>query len=403
MATNNTKKALSAVRTAKYEPKAAIGTGLYLPNHSGNLDAGNILKEPINDTDIINKKYLDDNYSFHEDGTSVGQLNYWNGSKWVHTETSELVWDDTNKRLGINTSSPEVALHIVAQAEVGGEDLIKLEVSDSSNYLSIFNNSATANQFLPSIYSIQEDRSNIEAFQFIGDVGSQDSGTVPAIRFQARAGIGATSNRGVFRIMNFADELMRMDKDGNLGINTTTPDTKLQVVGDCKFGDDNTNYIETSTTGDMIFVGGAGLCFGEIKAEGNTTETTISTAGTPVQVTIFDTNGESNNTTPDHTNDHITITKAGVYDIKVSATINSVAGVGSRLEITCKKNNGASEIIAHMDRNLTGGGGESGVISMSGLASLSVNDTIEIWIENETNTQNYIIEDISLSVIQIGG
>ena len=122
-----------------------------------------------------------------------------------------------------------------------------------------------------------------------------------------------------------------------------------------------------------------------------------------MQVTIFDTNGESNNTTPDHTNDHITIAKDGKYFIAISATINSVAGASSKFEMTCQKNNGSAEIIAHVDRNLGGGGSEAGVISMSGIADLTTSDTVEVWIENETNTQNYVVEDISLSLLQIGG
>jgi len=34
---------------------------------------------------------------------------------------------------------------------------------------------------------------------------------------------------------------------------------------------------------------------------------------------------------------------------------------------------------------------------------LAINDTIEAWISNETNTQNYIVEDITLSLVKIGG
>ena len=89
--------------------------------------------------------------------------------------------------------------------------------------------------------------------------------------------------------------------------------------------------------------------------------------------------------------------------ISVSATINSVAGAASRFEISVQKNNGASIIIPHADRNVGGGGAESGVISMNGIADLALNDTIEVWIENETNTQNYIVEDIGINVIQVGG
>jgi len=44
-----------------------------------------------------------------------------------------------------------------------------------------------------------------------------------------------------------------------VGINTATPDAEFQVVGDCKFGDDDTNYCSVSTTGDMSFTGSAGF------------------------------------------------------------------------------------------------------------------------------------------------
>ena len=155
-------------------------------------------------------------------------------------------------------------------------------------------------------------------------------------------------------------------------------------------------------SGNLIFTGG-GMCHGGISAQDNSTETAIAVAGTPVQVTIFDTNAGSNNTIPDHTEDHIEIQKAGFYYIGVSATVNSVSGAGSRFEITVSKNNnGTPKIIPHADRNISGGGGQSGVIAMVGCALLEVGDTVEVWIENETNTQNYIIENIGITLFQIG-
>ena len=157
--------------------------------------------------------------------------------------------------------------------------------------------------------------------------------------------------------------------------------------------------------GDMYFSGsGSGLVFGEINVVGNSTETAIVDQNVYVQITIFDTNGESNNVTPDHTNDHNTIVKAGIYFISCSITLNSVSGSGSTAEIEVKKNNGASRVGSlHVDRTLSGGGTESGAITITGFADLAVGDTIEVWIKNETNTQNYIVEDITLSLIQFGG
>ncbi|RLC77028.1 MAG: hypothetical protein DRJ03_27545, partial [Chloroflexi bacterium] len=157
--------------------------------------------------------------------------------------------------------------------------------------------------------------------------------------------------------------------------------------------------------GDLNFGStGKGLAYGEISVVSNSTTTTISASGTKYQVTIFDTDGPNNNTTPAHGTDDITITQAGDYMINVSATVNSVGGTSSRFEMDVRKNNGATAVGAlHCDRNMPGGGASSGVISMSGIATLAVNDTIEVWIENEDNTTDYVVEDITLTVIQIGG
>uniref|UniRef100_A0A6M3L9R1 Uncharacterized protein n=1 Tax=viral metagenome TaxID=1070528 RepID=A0A6M3L9R1_9ZZZZ len=47
-------------------------------------------------------------------GTAQGQCLFWDDSlkKWVYTETSELIWDDTNKYLGINTNTPIAYLDV---------------------------------------------------------------------------------------------------------------------------------------------------------------------------------------------------------------------------------------------------------------------------------------------------
>lgn len=134
----------------------------------------------------------------------------------------------------------------------------------------------------------------------------------------------------------------------------------------------------------------------------NSTATVIVTAGVKVQFVEFDTNDPSDGSTPDHTNDHITISEDGDYLVVVSITLESVAGVGSVCEIEVKKNNGVSDVGAlHVDRDIGGGGAESGSMGMSGIAMLAEGDTIEIWVENETNTQNYILEDVTLSVVKL--
>ncbi len=49
-----------------------------------------------------------------EDGTVNGQMLYWDhaAEEYKHTEITEMVWDDTNKRLGVGTSIPDAKLRI---------------------------------------------------------------------------------------------------------------------------------------------------------------------------------------------------------------------------------------------------------------------------------------------------
>ena len=141
---------------------------------------------------------------------------------------------------------------------------------------------------------------------------------------------------------------------------------------------------------------------GEISMEDNATAVTIAGGGTAVQVTQFDTNGLSDaNTTPDHTNDHILIGVTGSYLVQVSAAVDSVGAGAIIMQLQVQKNNGGSEIIPHLNRDLAGGAGEIEPMSMSGFASLTVNDTVELWIENETSTTNLLVESASLSVLQV--
>lgn len=51
-----------------------------------------------------------------EEGTTQGQMMFWDSTlkRWVHTETSELFWDDVNKRLGVKKLVP------TSTVDVGG-------------------------------------------------------------------------------------------------------------------------------------------------------------------------------------------------------------------------------------------------------------------------------------------
>lgn len=140
------------------------------------------------------------------------------------------------------------------------------------------------------------------------------------------------------------------------------------------------------------------VAYGEIKVEGNATATTISASSTDfsnkVQVTIFDTNGLSRGTTPDHTNDHITVDDNGVY--KVSAVLSFSGATGDLISFAIFKNNGATQLTTRATREL--GSTDVGNASTQGLADLSINDTVEIWIQNESDSDNVTVEDATLLI-----
>ena len=148
------------------------------------------------------------------------------------------------------------------------------------------------------------------------------------------------------------------------------------------------------------------LTYAEIYGADTSTTITIASSGkaNKVQITSFAVDGVSNNATPDYTNDHITITKAGMYLCTVSMHINSVAGGTAEVYgYSVYKNNGATEFAnLHGQRNMAGSGGDEGSVPLSGIIDLAANDTIELWIWNKTNTDNVEVDDINLSLVQVG-
>ena len=344
-----------------------------------------------------------------EDGTAQGQIAFWDGTKWVKTETSELFWDDVNKRLGVGTSLPGSKASL-SYADPQADDLLFNIYSEyyGDNVLEIRKHISSGGWF--KFISPQ----SWMGFQSGQTVFSNPDGNVKfqlEPKYNYNGELSAYNGNLVFQTRNGARpisfeinevEQARIASDGNFGLGTTTPQAKSHVVGTTRLGDQATNYVEIGDTGDVVLVGGAGIPYGEISAQSNTTTTSL-TEDVPAQITIFDTNGASNNATPDHTNDHITITKAGHYYVSCSMTVNSSGGTGALVEFEVMKNNGDSRIIPHQDRTFAGGGGESGCLTLTGIADLAATDTIEVWATNEDNDDDIVVEDICLSAFQVGG
>jgi hypothetical protein len=166
------------------------------------------------------------------------------------------------------------------------------------------------------------------------------------------------------------------------------------------------NDVAQIKNGNILFFGNTGMAFGEITVNGNTTQTAISSSGqnNKVQFALFDTNSPAINIAPDHTQNHIVIERKGIYFVSSCIHADSVSGAGARFGFSIYKNNGTTEITnLHFHRDFSGGGSEAGAGSICGLGSFNVGDTIELWVWNESNSQNIILSDIGIFLLQIGG
>jgi len=157
-------------------------------------------------------------------------------------------------------------------------------------------------------------------------------------------------------------------------------------------------YLPNSSTTKILENG----IYGEIYTKDNTDTTTLNNSG-KVQVLIFDSNGESRDTTPDHTNDHIIIEKPGRYLVTISLTIANTAGAAHVISLGLFKNNGVTQLNnVHAGRGLTTAT-NVGSVSMSGLVEFSKDDTVELWALTDSGTDRAVtFEDVTLSIIKIG-
>jgi len=170
----------------------------------------------------------------------------------------------------------------------------------------------------------------------------------------------------------------------------------------------NVDVVDIKTDGDLVFKGStSGLCFGEIYAYEVADTITIAASGiaNKVQITSFDSNGVSNNMTPNFDTDDITVTYAGMYMCNVSLTIETTGGGGAiKVGASVFTNNGAThKSNVHAGRYLAGGAADEGSMSLSGIIDLAASDTVEVWIWNDTNGDDIVVDDVTLSLTQIGG
>ena len=191
------------------------------------------------------------------------------------------------------------------------------------------------------------------------------------------------------------DDILQWNPTTERFNNTNDPNFSSMTVGN------SSNYVDVNATGDTAFVGTSSLPWGELWVLGNGTPITIGSGSTWYQVTSFAT-ANGNNTTPSAASDDITIVKAGKYLVNISFSFSG-ATAANIYEFQVQKNNGVTALTnLHCERKVAAGG-DVGSCSISGIADLSVSDTLELWIQNLSGGNDATVKDANFSIVQIGG
>ena len=147
------------------------------------------------------------------DDNDVGMIIYGHSSNSMSfwTNASQRMRIDSSGRVGIGTSSPDTLLHL---SDTSGNSILRLERNDTSIAVS-------------DVYG---------SIEFEGQDASAGSsgvrGSISGIAESTTGGMGIAFSTAPSGGSN--TEVMRIDRSGNVGIGSTSPDANLEVIGSYK-------------------------------------------------------------------------------------------------------------------------------------------------------------------------
>ncbi len=181
---------------------------------------------------------------------TAGQVPFF-GSTTSLLGDAEFNWDNTNKRLGIGTTSPSQILTVRKDSTT---TYSSGTTAQNTGDIVLQNNNQTVNNFNRISFQTNSDNNQtgdlLDATRITAiypdHVGANPSGE---LAFETKANGGTMS------------EVMRINKDGNVGIGTSSPGTTLDVVGTLassgitQLGTGGSNVLLTSASAGNVGIG----------------------------------------------------------------------------------------------------------------------------------------------------
>jgi hypothetical protein len=156
-----------------------------------------------------------------------------NSNRTVDLDGNTINFDDGN--VGVNVT-PTTPLHVQTTAVPStNESIARFTVSDAAGAdLKIINASSTNGRFVPELLANQSSNNSDTAFKQTSYIDpTQDSGTTPVTIFAAaRNTLTAIITRPLYQFRNSGVNLLTILANGKLGIGTTTPSARVDVVTD---------------------------------------------------------------------------------------------------------------------------------------------------------------------------